>query len=495
MSKIWDISQYVEANPEDYEQRWRLAKKLYMAGEYRLALEHLQVLKNNWKPKINVVRYLAATYYRINRYDESVKELNSAIEQWPDETPLREQLARMLEVADRDNEAAEVWKELLERDPGHSMARRALARLEEDRAEQAKKDEPQGPVPVSPAASGGDSLQPGIVCPRCGAQNSEEFDRCWKCHAPFLAAGSVADEVDSFGDEGLRALISPQVLSFLTGCVLLALLLLAAWLTLRPMLFAAEEGAEATLPRTVQEFFAARLVMARLVVGLAVLVAWPVSLWLALALAKAYDVPGSKILATGCFLAVLAYVLSWVELPVVGYALLAPLAIALPLMALAFRANFARVLAAWVISSVAVAAVALVSLGLLLGFDMVTEFPAIARYAQVHDGGPNPGRHSVGTVTVPVISPVRWNSTGSTWLDTYAATIACEVKTENASSRLTFELKDEAGTQVYERIQTNPYRLLYDVIPESRYEVRVAGPEGAQLELTFYGLLEPAVGR
>ena len=54
MTDVWDIAQYVEAHPDNNEQRWRLAKKLYMAWEYRLALEHLQVLKNEWDRNINV---------------------------------------------------------------------------------------------------------------------------------------------------------------------------------------------------------------------------------------------------------------------------------------------------------------------------------------------------------------------------------------------------------------------------------------------------------
>lgn len=83
MAEVWDIAKYVEEHPDDYEQRWRLAKKLYAAWEYRLALEHLQVLRNEWQKRLNVVRYLAATYYRLGRYDEAVAELREAIETWP----------------------------------------------------------------------------------------------------------------------------------------------------------------------------------------------------------------------------------------------------------------------------------------------------------------------------------------------------------------------------------------------------------------------------
>jgi tetratricopeptide (TPR) repeat protein len=110
MVDIWDLSRFVEDHPGDYEQRWRLAKKLYLACEYRLALEHLQILRNEWARKLNVVRYLAATLYRLGRYDEAIRELEDAIYTWPEEIGLREQLARVLEVANRNPEAADAWR-------------------------------------------------------------------------------------------------------------------------------------------------------------------------------------------------------------------------------------------------------------------------------------------------------------------------------------------------------------------------------------------------
>jgi len=94
MAELWDIAHDVEAHPDDYEKRWKLAKKLYAAWEYRLALEHLLILKNEWNSKANVLRYLGATYYRLGRYDESTKELYDAIKLWPEEVGLYEQLAR-----------------------------------------------------------------------------------------------------------------------------------------------------------------------------------------------------------------------------------------------------------------------------------------------------------------------------------------------------------------------------------------------------------------
>ncbi|MEK7795771.1 MAG: hypothetical protein AAB353_14635, partial [Candidatus Hydrogenedentota bacterium] len=82
MADVWELQQWVEGHPDRFDQRWRLAKKLFLAWEYRLALEHLLVLKNEWDRRPNVVRYLAATYYRLGRYEEAIEELRAATQSW-----------------------------------------------------------------------------------------------------------------------------------------------------------------------------------------------------------------------------------------------------------------------------------------------------------------------------------------------------------------------------------------------------------------------------
>ena len=109
MAEMWELARYVEAHPEDHEQRWCLAKKLYVSWEYRLALEHLQVLRNDSELRLNVMRYLAATYYRLGRYSDAAHELRTAVDVWPDEIAPREQLARVLESAG-ENEESEIGR-------------------------------------------------------------------------------------------------------------------------------------------------------------------------------------------------------------------------------------------------------------------------------------------------------------------------------------------------------------------------------------------------
>jgi len=166
MTDLQELTQYVEENPNDHEKRWLLAKKLYNACEYRLALEHLQVLRNEWREKLHVVRYSAATYYRLGRYEEALRDLEYGVATWPNEIGLREQEARVLETAGRREEAARAWDEVLKLDPKHSVAESAVKRLHEKPAKT-----PTFDLNLVGTDSG-INLHPGQTCPNCGAQNT-----------------------------------------------------------------------------------------------------------------------------------------------------------------------------------------------------------------------------------------------------------------------------------------------------------------------------------
>ena len=135
MAEIRDIARYVEEHPEDHQQRWQLAKKLYTTWEYRRALHHLIRLKAHGYGCGALFRYLAATYAQMGRYAEATRELNTAIAQWPREVKLYEQLASVLEHAGARNGAATIWEKTLELDPHHLKAQRACTRLRQSMSE------------------------------------------------------------------------------------------------------------------------------------------------------------------------------------------------------------------------------------------------------------------------------------------------------------------------------------------------------------------------
>jgi len=45
MVDIWELTKFVEDHPDNLDQRWRLVKAYYKDKDYRLALEHLLILR------------------------------------------------------------------------------------------------------------------------------------------------------------------------------------------------------------------------------------------------------------------------------------------------------------------------------------------------------------------------------------------------------------------------------------------------------------------
>ncbi|MDX9971643.1 MAG: tetratricopeptide repeat protein, partial [FCB group bacterium] len=311
MADMWELGQYVEDHPDAYEQRWRLAKKLYLACEYRLVLEHLQILKNEWTPKLNVTRYLAATYYRLGRYEESISELEEAIDIWPDEVGLREQLARVLETAGDSDRASAVWAQVERLDPDHALARKASERLisQHERS-------PQDELHIDESDSGID-LAPKLVCPACGAQNSVEFDRCWQCRAPLVpgaaagvapgAAGSPMPGVES-GSTMLR-----RVFNIVAGLLFVALLAYGVYTGING-LPSQEAPPGIVVTPTVYAALFESLFNVRLVIGLVLLVASPIVLFLALNSVPSDQPNPGLVVLTGIVLAALGAATAWAPL-------------------------------------------------------------------------------------------------------------------------------------------------------------------------------------
>ncbi len=48
MADVEEIREYLDSHPEDHKQRWRLAKELYKAWDYRSALDQLLLLREVW---------------------------------------------------------------------------------------------------------------------------------------------------------------------------------------------------------------------------------------------------------------------------------------------------------------------------------------------------------------------------------------------------------------------------------------------------------------
>lgn len=502
MTDVWEIAQYVEGHPDNYPQRWRLAKKLYLAWEYRLALEHLQILKNEWEERENVRRYLAATYYRLKRYKDAIKELEEAIEIWPEQLGFREQLALALNADGREKEALEVWKAVIEIDPEHRQAKRKLKkakRKQEGKASPNGADEDREPGSVDEALAarpedletmeGVDASEVAdAVCPRCGTRNSSENGYCWRCQSP-LGADPVDRPVVTLRP---RPVDSGDTRQFPWPVAIAAFLLimftLDIYLTSRNLPPAETNGTGAGTASSVFAFLAGRFAQTRILSGFALLAGWPVILHVAAYLVGAGNTRPNALTAIALFAATTTYALSWLPggwlwaLPVVaGLASSVPILLVLGLP----RTK------AW-----ALAAVQLVSAGLIpcvvvvatYGVEFVSELPAVFRHeSALGEAGPLVLRGET-----PTDFGLVWRSTGSDWLDRQAAIVGFVVDTGPFEKRVFVEIKDANDRLVvFEEVKAGHADFVYGPVTLGMpYRIQVSGREvGVDVTVALHGVL------
>lgn len=493
MTDIGELTGYVESNPQDHEQRWHLAKKLYMAGDYRSALGHMLILQTNWTPKINVLRYLAATYYRLERYDEALAELRAGIEEWPDESALREQMARVLEVAGRYEEAIAAWEDILKENPNNSMAKRLLRRLQEAKPGQKEQSEPPSERGQPSRASTPSAFE--RTCPSCGAQNSEEFDRCWKCHAPLGTYGMPA-----YSPTPKTRMAAPRIprngVQY-TLCALAAAAVLGygAYLSVHQLgvLRAATENPAALC--TVRDVFDNSLLSTRIATGLILFVVWPLVIWFTTALMQPMVSVGGPFLV-GALMASAGYLSLWCAPADIPFAFAGSVFLAIVPIIGVLRLRIGPALVVWVLQAAVVLCAALGSAAALEGTTFLREYPLLMQYARTHDGvrdfGGEPGWRLIPSLYVPVQTSVRWDSTGSTWLDARATRADFEITASAPISDLTVEIcKDKKDTLFYEHATSVPYKFSFDKIsPGVTYPFQITGQANANLDVSVRGLMD-----
>lgn len=486
MADLWELSRYVEAHPEDYPQRWRLAKKCYLDREYRLALEHLQVLKNEWKPKLSMRRYLAAVYFRMGRYEESIAELAEAIDLWPEELALRVQRAHMFEAAARKEEALAAWEGVRRLSPDHRGAQVALQRLRKEKPAPAPKS------PEAPPAGSSDEFAPGAVCPVCGARNSDEFQKCWQCHAPLDGAGLDSEtwmHPASEAQSGPNALALPDATAARVILpVATLLLILAAGLTVW-MFYQAGSSPE----QTVLDPLGNALRYTRSGTGLALLLLWPLILRLSLHLWGCWRADGPVPAYLGLALAAFTYALTWLPgnltIPLFLFPALLSLfgcILLLPLPKLKLIAVWATQYAcAVLVAFAAFAGLEWAQTGFL--FNPLVEVPVLARYATDHatqDAGGWPAAQGAGPLKVNV----RTSSCGSPWLDGRAEDVVIEVRAEGPLDGGKFELAETGSTRLFEPVTGESWRCVYRLSEALTYTLSLTGLEGKKSSIGIYSL-------
>ena len=487
MADVWDISRYVEAHPDNYPQRWRLAKKLYLAWEYRLALEHLLILKNEWEDRTNLSRYLAATYYRLTRYTDAVSELETAIENWPEESGLREQLAHTFEVLGNKQSAAETWEEIAEMNPEHPFAERAAQRLRATDTRTASERTSGTVAPVHKVASHPaiqSQVSPQILCPECGTPNKAGLQRCWRCQSELR---SISRQ-ESVHVVAVSAPSGRDRQPLLYGITFVLTLTLGVYLTLRAW-FPNEVPDEAeSVAIAAYDFLAAHLSATRIVIGVLLLLGWPLALHSGVYLAGLQNVSAGRLNLLGALLASVAYLMSWLPPTWLPLGAIVFAAGSFALFVYAFRLRLRHTFLLWSVQGFIVLLVPLTIFSAMHGTAALVELPLIFREAQAEARGT---RFTTMGKT-PLVVDLRWDTLDSQWLTREASDLAFIVEAGPHTARLFVELQDEHTTHIFHEIKGDSARFVFRPIePNHDYRVIVRGvrEDGVEVSLSLRATL------
>ncbi|MBI5091406.1 MAG: tetratricopeptide repeat protein [Candidatus Hydrogenedentes bacterium] len=463
MSDLWDLTQYVESHPQDYPQRWRLVKKLYMSWEYRDALEHLLVLKKEWIRKQNVLRYLAATYYRLGKYKEALRELNEAIDVWPGEVCLREQLARVLESAGHIDDAAKVWERIAADDPKHPVAAGNVSRLQAIPQDMKGRETP--PPELDPRAK----LQPGMVCPNCGAQNGEEFERCWQCHAPLTVLRAGGARATSPGTPR----VDSWVWTMSGGLAIVAFLSVTVYFTLQQ--WAAIESRVDSLPASVTayEMLARNLILTRTITAAVLLLAWPLAFRFSAKLLRV-NAANSTHNVAGLLLASATCAATWLPPRFAIYSLLVAALGSFIIVAAAYRPGILRTPALWLVQGLTVIVLEAVTIVAIEGPRPILESARIASSVRQFNLAGTPGAHPVRNALLPSEYVIEWNPTGSSWLDHKIGRVAFEIVPARDTPPLVADFRNAGKTELYKDITTVPFRFSQRIAPGKTYHLVIS---------------------
>ncbi|MBW7864742.1 MAG: tetratricopeptide repeat protein [Candidatus Hydrogenedentes bacterium] len=491
MTEIWDMADHLEHHPEDHEARWKMAKRLYAAWEYDQALEHLLILEREWEPRLNVGRYLAATLYRLGRNDEALKALETALDRWPEETTLREQMTRVLEGMGEYDRAGEVWGEILERQPDHPLGKKALARIA--RRKKAKADT-DGKRP------GGMAKSPGFFattkpCAHCGAANVEDAVACWQCGEPMGSDPFAA--FDAATRQSRTVSVSPETVSLIVVAAIALMALAGVFLTLRMIGVAGGTQEEAPI-RTVADLYARQIPASRILVGISMVILWPLILHLAVwAVRPARPVPGILINLTGLLMGTMAYMDSFFPYPMTALAVLMPALLSLIIIVAVFRLRVEKAVLAWALHLFLV-----YLMGILLFFTAeayqlgevfrpLKELRAVAAYTRDPARGLEPGMSQLPGSSLPWEQRVVWRSTGSEWLDRRSGATAFLVLSDTDGVQLKFQIYDASGARVFDYVNERQLTRFFEVTADTEYRIVLDGPEGQSGQVIVQGLLIP----
>lgn len=486
MADVWELQQWVEGHPDRHDQRWRLAKKLFLAWEYRLALEHLLVLKNEWDRRPNVVRYLAATYYRLGRYEEAIEELRAAAQSWPGEVGLHEQLARALEASGDKIGAASQWEKVSELNPNHEFAKRAITLLRGHKTGEKRDIGQAKPRAIAPSQP---TFEDDKACPSCGAKNGPEFERCWQCHALLrLASGAGEQREDTRNSAAFRpaARRGADLWPMFLGFAIVACLSAGLYFTLRTYVGGLPVQQEPVA--SLRTYLDHKLNATRLIIGLVLLIAWPFCLHLSARLANINRYDSVRLTVIGITLASLTFALSWLLFAVPALVIAAPILASFLLVTFAAELKYRQAFRLWALQGTLAALVLVTAFTAIHRLDFVRDFPLLL--ARVASGALAPTFEQSGVT--PADWVIEWAPSGSEWLDRVADTAIVTVECGPHQDRMFVEITGaEKNSLEFREVNGTIFTFDFDKVrPGQVFHLLVSGEKAIPVQVKVESVFE-----
>ena len=475
MATIEDLTSYVDKYPFHYVERWRLAKKLFKAKNYEKALVHLEVLDNDWEPKDNLTRYLAATYMRLDRLEDAIQTLKFGVKKWPDNLPLLEQLAMMQNKAGRIEEALISLELIFKKDQGYRLPENAKLQLEEKRLTNFRRRS---------ASFKKVALPNGMTCVRCGAQNTDEVTQCWQCKHTIAI---VVDSDDEAGNQPIEEKIptpKPSTqFSFKAKYIIVLMLIIGTMFTYGALEQTTERNNGNTISTSFHEWIVVDMINTRMIVGAILLVLCPFLLQAAYRVLDIQHLKRETIFKQAMLFSTTAYALSWIPgIGLWGWGFLL-LTASFILLTIEFKKDWSSIATIFAMFWVLITVTLLATFTALHGFDLVKQLNKIAHYAQKEKQ-----RSSVIVrSTTPVTHQFTVNSTGSSWLDNEMSGVEIHIQTKDTlpPDGYQFILKGDDDSVIYYESIHSKNRMWYTdkLVPNVTYSLTVTSDPSAPLTL------------
>ncbi|MFP6583296.1 MAG: tetratricopeptide repeat protein [Candidatus Hydrogenedentota bacterium] len=471
MADTWELTKYVEAHPDNHEQRWRLVKKLYKEGDYRMALENLQILMNDWEEKPNVRRYLAATYTRMSRVDEAVVTLEKAVQKFPDDLAMQEQLAVAYAQSGDDDNAAALWSDIAKDDPDHRYAKKAMRKT----VRRMKKNHKEKSV-SNPAHD-------GIVCLQCGTKNLPEALNCQGCSSRLDMLDDILGEADE-----IKAQPFQVGRWLLWACILICagFIAFSIYRALESTEYGLATGFAA--PGSFSEFMLVEHRNLYLIVSGVLLVVWPLLLLGAEIGAGLSTIRTDRTVVHAMAYSTFAVALAWI--PGVGLVEWIPMVLAVTLggTVAAHRENIKVAVTVWAVQWCFLGVLLAALVGSIMDTSFLRQIFALDGFSR--EDSEQSALHLEGSLDEP--HALQWFSTGSSWLDQHASRIGLHlaVSPQSIEREMTFVLKQGDELPLYERVvKSDQYFYIDGIIPGVESSVQLLDSGGESVRLDIIGVL------